>query len=175
MTAPIVGATRLGHIADALAAAQLTLTEEEVRRLEQPYVPHPVLGHASARFMIVASSGQREGIAYLFWLARQDPVTPQAGAAWFWPGPNDNDGALLSLERQRCSIVAVTARGAGRIQGPEGGREGLIGRAGKRAGLMGHAGKRWRALAGSAGTIRAEAQPFHDRGQFGANNAHFWP
>ena len=46
VTAPIVGATRLGHIADALAAAQLTLTGEEVRRLEEPYVPHPVLGHS---------------------------------------------------------------------------------------------------------------------------------
>ena len=46
VTAPIVGATRLGHITDALAAAQLTLTEEEVRRLEEPYLPHPVLGHS---------------------------------------------------------------------------------------------------------------------------------
>jgi 1-deoxyxylulose-5-phosphate synthase len=46
VTAPIVGATRLSHIADALAAAQLTLTPEEVRRLEEPYVPHPVLGHS---------------------------------------------------------------------------------------------------------------------------------
>ncbi len=33
VTAPIVGATRLSHIADALAAAQLTLTAEELRRL----------------------------------------------------------------------------------------------------------------------------------------------
>ena len=46
VTAPIVGATRLSHIADALAAAQLTLTPEEVRRLEEPYIPHPVLGHS---------------------------------------------------------------------------------------------------------------------------------
>jgi aryl-alcohol dehydrogenase-like predicted oxidoreductase len=45
VTAPIVGATRLGHISDALAAVQLTLTEEEVRRLEEPYLPHRVLGH----------------------------------------------------------------------------------------------------------------------------------
>jgi len=45
VTAPIVGATRLGHISDALAAVQLTLTEEEMRRLEEPYLPHPVLGH----------------------------------------------------------------------------------------------------------------------------------
>jgi aryl-alcohol dehydrogenase-like predicted oxidoreductase len=46
VTAPIVGATRLGHISDALAAAQLTLTDEEVRRLEEPYLPHRVLGHS---------------------------------------------------------------------------------------------------------------------------------
>jgi aryl-alcohol dehydrogenase-like predicted oxidoreductase len=46
VTAPIVGATRLGHISDALAAVQLTLTEEEVRRLEEPYLPHRVLGHS---------------------------------------------------------------------------------------------------------------------------------
>ena len=46
MTAPIIGATRLGHISDALAAVQLTLTEEELRRLEEPYLPHPVLGHS---------------------------------------------------------------------------------------------------------------------------------
>ena len=46
VTAPIVGATRLGHISDALAAVQLTLTDEEVRRLEEPYLPHRVLGHS---------------------------------------------------------------------------------------------------------------------------------
>ena len=45
VTAPIVGATRLGPHRDALAAVELTLTDEEVRRLEEPYVPHPVLGH----------------------------------------------------------------------------------------------------------------------------------
>ena len=45
VTAPIVGATRLGHISDALAAVQLTLTEQEAARLEEPYVPHPVLAH----------------------------------------------------------------------------------------------------------------------------------
>jgi aryl-alcohol dehydrogenase-like predicted oxidoreductase len=45
VTAPIVGATRQGHLADALAAEQLELTGEEVRLLEERYVPHPVLGH----------------------------------------------------------------------------------------------------------------------------------
>jgi len=45
VTAPIVGATRLGHLADALAAEELELTPGEMERLEEPYVPHPVLGH----------------------------------------------------------------------------------------------------------------------------------
>ena len=45
VTAPIVGATRLGHVSDALAAVQLTLTREEIGRLEELYLPHPVLGH----------------------------------------------------------------------------------------------------------------------------------
>jgi len=45
VTAPIIGATRPAHLADALAAEQLTLADEEVARLEEPYVPHPVLGH----------------------------------------------------------------------------------------------------------------------------------
>ncbi len=45
VTAPIVGATRQGHLEDALAAEELVLTEAEISRLEEPYVPHPVLGH----------------------------------------------------------------------------------------------------------------------------------
>ena len=44
VTAPIVGATRIGHLEDALAAEQLSLSEEEIKRLEEPYVPHPVSG-----------------------------------------------------------------------------------------------------------------------------------
>ena len=46
VTAPIVGATRLGHIGDALAATELALSAEEAARLEEPYVPHPVLAHS---------------------------------------------------------------------------------------------------------------------------------
>ncbi len=46
VTAPIIGATKLGHLEDALAAEQLTLSSEEMARLEEPYVPHPVLGHS---------------------------------------------------------------------------------------------------------------------------------
>jgi aryl-alcohol dehydrogenase-like predicted oxidoreductase len=45
ITAPIIGATKQSHLTDALAAEQLKLSDEEVARLEEPYVPHPVLGH----------------------------------------------------------------------------------------------------------------------------------
>jgi 1-deoxyxylulose-5-phosphate synthase len=41
VVAPIVGATRLEHVTDAVAATTLELTDEECRRLEGPYVPHP--------------------------------------------------------------------------------------------------------------------------------------
>ncbi len=45
VTAPIVGATKPGHLDDALAAEALTLDATEIERLEEPYVSHPVLGH----------------------------------------------------------------------------------------------------------------------------------
>ncbi|HET8725485.1 MAG TPA: aldo/keto reductase [Anaeromyxobacteraceae bacterium] len=44
VTAPIVGATQPGHLADAVAALSLRLSPEEVAALEAPYVPHPVAG-----------------------------------------------------------------------------------------------------------------------------------
>jgi 1-deoxyxylulose-5-phosphate synthase len=46
VTAPIVGATKLGHLEDALAGEQLTLSDEEIASLEEPYVPHAIAGHA---------------------------------------------------------------------------------------------------------------------------------
>jgi aryl-alcohol dehydrogenase-like predicted oxidoreductase len=45
VTAPIVGATSIEHMDDALAAEQLRLAEGEIARLEEPYVPHPISGH----------------------------------------------------------------------------------------------------------------------------------
>ncbi|MGA2519879.1 MAG: aldo/keto reductase [Acidimicrobiales bacterium] len=45
VTAPIVGATKVDHLLDALAAEELTLSSDEMTRLEELYVPHPVLGH----------------------------------------------------------------------------------------------------------------------------------
>ena len=46
VTAPIVGATRLAHLDDAIAAVDLTLDDAERARLEAPYRPHRVLGHS---------------------------------------------------------------------------------------------------------------------------------
>ena len=44
VTAPIVGMTRPQHLDDAVAALALKLTPEEIASLEEPYVPHPVVG-----------------------------------------------------------------------------------------------------------------------------------
>ena len=44
ITAPIVGATKLHHLDDALASVGVKLTAEEIAALEEPYVPHPVVG-----------------------------------------------------------------------------------------------------------------------------------
>ena len=45
VTAPIVGATKLQHIADAIAAVEVELDPDEIKVLETPYRPHVVLGH----------------------------------------------------------------------------------------------------------------------------------
>lgn len=44
VTAPIVGASRPHHLDDAAAALALKLSDDELRSLEQPYVPHPIAG-----------------------------------------------------------------------------------------------------------------------------------
>ena len=45
VSAPIVGATRLSHVDDAIAAIDVSLSDDEMARLEAPYRPHPILGH----------------------------------------------------------------------------------------------------------------------------------
>ena len=44
VTAPVVGATKLHHIEGAAKAVQLTLTADELAFLEEPYVPHNLVG-----------------------------------------------------------------------------------------------------------------------------------
>jgi len=45
VNAPIVGATRLSHLQEAIAATEITLSEDAVAQLEKPYRPHRILGH----------------------------------------------------------------------------------------------------------------------------------
>jgi aryl-alcohol dehydrogenase-like predicted oxidoreductase len=45
VTAPIIGATKIAHLEDAIAALAVKLTPEEVTYLEEPYVPHAIVGH----------------------------------------------------------------------------------------------------------------------------------
>ncbi len=45
VTSPIVGATKLPQVEDALAAAELTLSDDEIAALEEPYTPHAIAGH----------------------------------------------------------------------------------------------------------------------------------
>jgi aryl-alcohol dehydrogenase-like predicted oxidoreductase len=46
VAAPIIGATKPQHLEDAVAAVSVKLTADEIARLEEPYVPHPVSGFA---------------------------------------------------------------------------------------------------------------------------------
>lgn len=45
MTAPIIGATRMAHLDEAVTALDITLSDDDVKRLEELYRPHPILGH----------------------------------------------------------------------------------------------------------------------------------
>jgi 1-deoxyxylulose-5-phosphate synthase len=46
LVAPIIGATKMGHLEDAVGALDVTLSSGDAAYLEEPYVPHPVLGHS---------------------------------------------------------------------------------------------------------------------------------
>jgi aryl-alcohol dehydrogenase-like predicted oxidoreductase len=46
ITSPIIGATKPHHLDDAIASVELQLSEDEVKRLEEPYRPHPIIAHS---------------------------------------------------------------------------------------------------------------------------------
>jgi len=46
VSAPIIGASKASQLEDAVGALQVKLSEEEIKRLEEPYEAHPVLGHS---------------------------------------------------------------------------------------------------------------------------------
>ncbi len=45
ITAPIVGASKMYQLDEAIAATDIALTDDEIKRLEEAYIPHRVLGH----------------------------------------------------------------------------------------------------------------------------------
>ncbi|RJQ60121.1 MAG: aldo/keto reductase [Desulfobacteraceae bacterium] len=47
VTAPIIGCTKMNHLEEAAAAIEITLSDDEIAFLEEPYRPHPVLGLVS--------------------------------------------------------------------------------------------------------------------------------
>jgi aryl-alcohol dehydrogenase-like predicted oxidoreductase len=46
ITSPITGASKMKHLEEAVAALDITLSEDEIAHLEEPYQPHPILGHS---------------------------------------------------------------------------------------------------------------------------------
>jgi 1-deoxyxylulose-5-phosphate synthase len=46
ITAPIIGASKVEHLGQSIAALEIKLSSEEIKLLEEPYQPHPVLGHS---------------------------------------------------------------------------------------------------------------------------------
>jgi 1-deoxyxylulose-5-phosphate synthase len=48
ITAPIIGASKMYQLEEAAAATEIELSPEEIKRLEEPYVPHRILGHVVA-------------------------------------------------------------------------------------------------------------------------------
>jgi aryl-alcohol dehydrogenase (NADP+) len=46
ISAPIIGASKMEHLDQAIAALEIKLSADEIKRLKQPYQPHPVLGHS---------------------------------------------------------------------------------------------------------------------------------
>ena len=46
IAAPIIGSSKIGHLDQAIAALEIKLSDEEIKRLEESYLPHPILGHS---------------------------------------------------------------------------------------------------------------------------------
>jgi len=46
ITSPIIGSSKMEHLDQAIAALEIKLSEEDIKRLEEPYQPHPILGHS---------------------------------------------------------------------------------------------------------------------------------
>jgi aryl-alcohol dehydrogenase (NADP+) len=46
ITSPIIGASKMYQLEEAVAATEIALSEEDMKAIEAPYQPHPILGHS---------------------------------------------------------------------------------------------------------------------------------
>jgi aryl-alcohol dehydrogenase-like predicted oxidoreductase len=46
IAAPIIGSSKIEHLDQAIAALDIKLSDEDIKRLEESYQPHPILGHS---------------------------------------------------------------------------------------------------------------------------------
>jgi aryl-alcohol dehydrogenase (NADP+) len=46
IAAPIIGSSKIEHLEQAISALEIKLSDEEIKQLEEPYRPHPILGHS---------------------------------------------------------------------------------------------------------------------------------
>jgi len=46
VTSPIIGASKMSHLEENVAALDIELSAEDLDALQEPYLPHPVLGHS---------------------------------------------------------------------------------------------------------------------------------
>ena len=46
VTCPILGVTKVEHIEQAVEALEIKLSKDEIKQLEEPYIPHRIIGHA---------------------------------------------------------------------------------------------------------------------------------
>jgi aryl-alcohol dehydrogenase (NADP+) len=58
VSAPIVGATKMKHLEEAIAAVDVELSDEDIARLEEPYVTHPVLMPGAAQAQKAQAQGR---------------------------------------------------------------------------------------------------------------------
>ena len=66
---PVVGATKLHHVDGAVEAAQLKLADDEIAYLEEPYVPHAIVG-------VMAQNKPADAIKEHVWISNAKYLPP---------------------------------------------------------------------------------------------------
>lgn len=99
VSAPIVGATKTHHLADAVAALDLTLTEDEIAALEDPYTP-------PAHLLLIGWGASEKPVSGLVLLGG-------AGGAWPWRGGWHSPSRRAGIRSPLRGVGTVPARPSG--------------------------------------------------------------